>query len=89
MKKLFILLSVAIILIMSGCGNTLTRNFGGTMTINLEPNTKLENITWKDGTLWYLTRPMRIDEEAETYTYQEKSNFGVIEGKITIIEYKK
>ena len=60
------------------------------MTIKLDPGQKLEEITWKDDTnLWYLTRPMREDEKAETHTFQESTEFGVFEGTITIIEQER
>lgn len=73
---------------LTGCGNTVARSFGGTMTLELEPNQKLEAITWKDEELWYLTRPMREGEEAETWKFQEKTNLGVIEGTVIIKESK-
>lgn len=71
----------------TGCHST-TREYGGEMTIELEPNQKLELITWKgeENSLWILTRPMREDEHAETHTYYEDSEWGVFEGKVTIIE---
>ena len=63
------------------------RNYGGEMTITLDPGVKLEEITWKDDdNLWYLTRPMREDEHAETHVFEADTVFGVFEGKITIIE---
>lgn len=74
--------------ILTGC-NSATKSFGGSMTIELEPNTKLELITWKDDSLWYCTRPMRDDDAAETYTYQQQSEFGVFEGTVTIVETKE
>lgn len=73
---------------LTGCGNSVARSWGGTMTLDLEPNQKLESITWKDDELWYLTRPMRESEEPETWKFQEKSNFGVIEGTVIIKESK-
>ena len=73
---------------LTGCQNA-TKSFGGSMTINLEPNTKLELITWKDDSLWYLTRPMTEDDVAETHTYQQQSEFGVFEGTVTIVETKE
>ena len=36
--------------------------------------------------MWYLTRPMRDDEEPETHTFQQSSEFGVFEGTVTIVE---
>ena len=58
------------------------------MTIELPKGQKLEEITWKDADLWYLTRPMREDENAEIHTFQESTEFGVFEGTVTIIETK-
>lgn len=70
--------------------NPIARQFGGTVTINLESNRKLVNVSWKkDDSLWILTRKMRRDEEAETYEYKEDSAFGVIEGTVVVIEHKE
>ena len=72
-----------------GCKQTITRKFGGDMTVELEPGQKLEEITWKDDELWYVTRPMREGESAETHTFQESSVFGLVEGTVYIIEYEE
>ena len=86
MKKIILL--AIMVLSLTGCQNT-AKNFGGSMTIELPKGQKLEEITWKDDSdLWYLTRPMREDEIAETHTFQESSEFGVLEGTVTIIETK-
>lgn len=94
MKKLFgefailcciVICIMAIALSATGCHGA-TRDLGGEMTIELEPNQKLELITWKEDSLWLLTRPMRDDENAETHTYYEDSEWGVLEGKVTIVE---
>ena len=74
--------------LLTGCQGA-TKSFGGSTKIELEPNTKLELITWKDDSLWYLTKPMREDDIAETHTYQQKSEFGVFEGTVTIVESKE
>lgn len=89
-KKLLSILLVVVIIstILVGCQSA-TRSFGGSMTIELEPNEKLEMITWKEDSLWYLTRPMREDEEAETHVYKQSSEFGVFEGTVTIVETKE
>ena len=57
--------------------------------MKLEPNQKLEEITWKDDSLWYLTRPMTEDDIAETHVFKQSSNWGVLEGTVTIVESKK
>lgn len=55
--------------------------------MDLEPGEKLEEITWKDDSLWYLTRPMREDEAPETHVFQQSSQFGIFEGSVTVIEH--
>lgn len=73
----------------TGCNQMLTRSFGGEMTIDLPKDTKLEMITWKDDdSLWYLTRPMTETDIAESYTFQQQSEFGVFEGTVYIQEYR-
>lgn len=69
----------------TGCHYT-TKYFGGEMTVELSPGQKLEEITWKDDSLWILSRPMRDDETPETHIFYENSEFGVLEGTITVIE---
>ncbi|MEE1256261.1 MAG: hypothetical protein UHN47_07085 [Lachnospiraceae bacterium] len=59
------------------------------MGCNYKPNTKLELITWKNDSLWYLTRPMTEDDIAETHTYQQSSEWGIFEGTVTIVESKE
>lgn len=89
-KRILISLSIVTVVsaLLTGC-QEITREFGGQTTINLEPNQKLELITWKEDDLWYLTRPMREGEEAETWTYQQSSEFGIFEGTVYIVETKK
>lgn len=90
-KKIVILLAgLSLCFCLSGCTEqSMTREFGGEMTLELPANQKLEEITWKDDNLWYLTRPMREDEEAETHTFQQSSSWGVFEGTVTVIEKKE
>ena len=88
-KILALLLSVGVLSSLTGCNQMLTRSFGGEMTIDLPKDTKLEMITWKDDdSLWYLTRPMTETDIAESYTFQQQSEFGVFEGTVYIQEYK-
>lgn len=80
---------IGVSMVLSSCQGA-ARSFGGDITLELEPNQKLELITWKDDdSLWYLTRPMREDEEPETHVYQQSSEWGVFEGTVTIIESKE
>lgn len=95
-KKLLVLLAGAALVstVLIGCNEktsaqSIVKDFGGSMEIRLEPGQKLEEVTWKDDTLWYLTRPMREDEEAEVHTFQQKKTFGLLEGTVTVIETKE
>lgn len=83
--------AIAIFMVMfmlSGCHEA-TKYYGGSMTLELPKGQKLEEITWKDDSaLWYLTRPMREDEQPETHTFKADTEWGVFEGTVTIIESK-
>ena len=88
-KKITALVVTAFVLFgCSGCGNMVAKSYGGTVSVDLPTGQKLTEVTWKDNNLWYLTRPMRDGEEAETWTFQEKSNYGVMEGKVILKESK-
>lgn len=87
MKKLITLIScfAMVGLLLTGCQSA-ARNGMGDITITLEPGLKLEMVDWNDDSFWYLTRPMREGEEAETHIFKQSSNFGVFEGSVTIVE---
>ena len=80
-KKICVALAIMATLSLAGCQAT-TRKWGGSTTIELDP-------TWKDDSLWYLTRPMTKDDVAETHTFKESSNLGIIQGTVTVIETKE
>ena len=88
--RILVMTAITTILALSlmGC-QTATKSLGGNTTLELEPNEKLEEITWKDASLWYLTRPMTEDDIAETHVFKQSSNWGVLEGTVTIVESKK
>lgn len=78
------------LVLLSGCNdNTRTRVYGGTTDINLEPNTKLVNVTWKNNNIWVLTRPMDNNDIPVDSEFKEYSNFGVFNGTIRLHESKK
>lgn len=91
MKKIKFVVAIAMLGIMlMGCTEqTMTKEFGGSMKVVLPAGEKLEEVTWKDNNLWYLTRPMRDDEVAETHTFQEYSEYHVWEGTVVIEERNK
>ena len=87
MKKA--ILAIAVIVSMASCTqNERAKSFGGTATVNLPQGQKLVNITWKEDQIWYLTRPMSSTDTAETYTFQEESSYGMMEGTVILKESK-
>ncbi len=89
MKKIIsIILAITLVVALSGCQYA-TKHLGGSMTVNLDPNVKLVNVTWKEDSLWFLTKPMTEDDIAETYYFEEDSEFGVFEGTVIIVEHKE
>ena len=92
MKKILLIATIigATLFGLTGCtAQQSARYSGGSMTLKLEPNQKLEEITWKNNSLWYLTRPMTEDDIPETHTFQESDAYGFAEGTVTIVETKK
>lgn len=90
MKKFakLLLLGALSVTILTGCNQWKARNVGGSYTIELPKDAKLVNISWKEGNLWYITKPMTEEDIAEEYQVQEDSLYGVFEGTITIKETK-
>lgn len=90
MKKLFyIFVCVTFISLVSCTDNAKVKFWGGKETITLPPGDRLVNITWKGGeretpSLWLLTK--KDTTKPTTYLFKEKSNFGMLEGEITIKE---
>jgi len=88
-KDLLIFLLTVSLLIFTGCTeNARVKTFGGSGSFELPKGEKLVNVTWKNSDMWYLSRPMHENEFPETYTFQEKSSFGIAEGTFTIYETK-
>lgn len=89
MKKWYGLLGFLFVmfLISTSCTeNKRARMYGGVMTINVNPDQKVVNVTWKESNMWILTRPMNESDKPETYSFSEKSKFGLWEGTIRLIE---
>lgn len=85
---LVVLLTIALVSLAAACtSNQRARSFGGTMTKDLPPGQKLVLATWKEQSLWFLTRPMRLDESPETYTFQEDSSLGLVQGTVVFREH--
>jgi len=84
MKKILVILFTA--LCMTSCDQMVTRNFGGTTKITLDPGEKLVEATWKEDNLWYLVEPMDSDYIPKTKVFKESSLYGALEGKVIFIE---
>ena len=84
MKKLIVLALFSVsLLIITGCTEQQkARSYGGTATVDLPVGQKLINVTWKGEDLWYLTKPMKTNDVAETYEFKESSSFGFMNGKV-------
>lgn len=78
MKKFLILSAVAILTLASCTDNQRARSFGGTETIDIPEGRILVNCTWKQDDLWLLTK----DTTTGKMYFNEKSNWGVMEGEI-------
>lgn len=85
MKLILLLTSIACLT--SCTENQRAKSWGGTTEVDLPAKTKLINATWKEAELWYLYRPAREDESPEKTTFQERSGFGVMEGKVIFHEH--
>ena len=79
MRKLT-MVAITLLALVSCTDNQRARSFGGTETVKLEPNEKFINVTWKQDNLWLIVQ----DTVTGTYYAREKSNFGVLQGKVVI-----
>lgn len=86
MKKILLILTT--IFCLTSCDQVITRNFGGTTTIKLEPGEKLIETTWKDNDIWCLVEPMEDNYIPKTKIFKESSVAGIMEGQIIFIETK-
>ena len=84
MKK--ILFMFMLVFCLTSCDQLVTRNFGGTTKITLDPGEKLVEATWKEDNLWYLVEPMDSNYVPKTKVFKESSLYGALEGKVIFIE---
>ena len=87
MKKNILLSIVAAVAFASCTENERAKQFGGTMNVDLPPNTKFVTATWKSDELWYIHRPRKAGETPDVVTMQEDSNFGLMQGKVIFTEH--
>jgi hypothetical protein len=80
-------LGIFVVLASGGCTRqTWNRNFGGKMRIDLPPGQELMEATWKEDSLFYLTRPMASNYVPVTKTFAESSPYGLLESTVEFVE---
>lgn len=90
MKKVFIVLGMVMLFGVFGCTpQQRARTYGGRTVIELPAGEKLVEATWKENSLWYLTEPMEDGYEPKSKTFQESSQFGIMEGTVVFVEKRK
>lgn len=88
--KTALAITAAVVILFAVFGdNWTTRQFGGTMEVDLPEGQKLINVTWKQNDLWILTRDARPGERSENYKFDESSALGIFEGTVKIRENLK
>jgi len=88
MKKILLILILALVLLTGCTAQERAKSLGGEYTLTLEENQKLVNVTWKEDTLWYLIKEMTVEDVAESYTFRADSSYGIFEGTVYIEETK-
>lgn len=88
MKKY--IFAIATILMLGSCtDNARVKTWGGTANLEIPADKKFVNVTWKETELWIVTRSRTsADTTYETYQFQEKSSWGMVEGTYIIKETK-
>jgi hypothetical protein len=81
------LLTLTLLSMVAGCtDNMRAKSFGGTAARQLPCGQKMVTVTWKGADLWVLTRPMREDEQPESYAFSEDSRWGIVQGTVNFAE---
>ena len=90
MKKLFfgVLVSVVGFGMVSCTEHGRVQNWGSDMTVTLPKGYKLDEVTWKENSLWYLIEEMDSDYIPKKKIFIEESRLGIMEGTVTFVETK-
>lgn len=78
MKKIIFTAFIALSF-MSCTQNEIARTYGGDMVIQLNSDEELVNCTWKESSLWILTK----NKKTGVFVFREDSPYGMQEGKVT------
>ncbi len=84
----FVCMLLALTMLTSSCGNKMAKEFGGTVKVELV-NKKLINITWKEESLWVLTKELKPTDSLDVYEFNEDSEYGIMNGRVIITEIRK
>ena len=81
-------LVMAMTISFSSCtNNQRAKEWGGTMTINVDPNYKVTMATFKgDADMWYMIEPMEDDYAPKDKILIEESTWDVFHGKVIFHE---
>lgn len=90
MRKIYSVIALLVLMMtaISCTEQSMTRSFGGKMSIKLPKGERLLTATWKEADLFYLTEPMDSGYIPKNKKFVESSSFGVWESEITFIETK-
>ena len=90
MKKIYLVIALLVLMMaaVSCTEQSMTRSFGGKMSIKLPKGERLLTATWKKSGLFYLTEPMDSDYIPKNKKFFGISSFGLWESEITFIETK-
>lgn len=90
-KEAFIYIAILVVVLLVYfffSSNFVAKQFGGKTTIELKEGEKFINATWKDNNIWIITEKNKENTKQKEYKMKEYSNFGVLEGEVTIKEPK-
>lgn len=86
-RTVFAILLTLLAFSMTACTeNQRAREFGGEMTVQVPCDQVVFDVTWKGEDLWYATQPARPDWRPERKTFSEAASFGLVEGRVTLVE---
>lgn len=70
---------------LTSCDQERTKYFGGSTTIELKPNEKFLNMSWKENNIWVVTQ----DTLTGISYSREYSEHGIFNGEVEILPAKK
>lgn len=71
--------ALALALSLAGCTSQVRE-------VVLRPGEKLVGASWRDSSLWLLTRAARVGESPETHVFRETTELGWLEATVTVVE---